>query len=141
MATKVKPPSFWLTNISSMNISLSDLNLTIRAYSSINLLDSRHYAYTLEQLQKSVESGSVFKKRNKLVVRKVSPEILTANMALISETFIPTRERSVFNIKEEYYPELDVKETADQKASDEKFAAENAEIADLDTKIQIVSKE
>ena len=123
-------PTFWLTNISSMNVSLSDLNLTVKAYSSINLLDTRHYQYTLEQLQKSAASGSIFKKRNKLVVRKIAPEILKANVPLMRETFIPTRERSTLSIKEEKYEELNV--------SDEEFAKENADTAELDNKPLIV---
>lgn len=123
--------TFWLTNVSNRNVSLTDLNLTVRAYSSINLLDKKHYKYTLDQLQKSVESGSVFKKRNKLVVRKIAPEILKANVPLLRETFIPSRERSVFTIKEESYEELMV-ENENQKISDEQFARDNADIIELD---------
>jgi len=128
---KTEQPTFWLTNVSNRNVSLTDLNLTVKAYSSINLLDNKHYKYTLDQLQKSVESGSVFKKRNKLVVRKIAPEILRANMPLLRETFIPSRERSVFAIKEENYEELMV-ENENQKASDEQFARDNADIIELD---------
>ena len=123
---KKEMPAFWLTNISNMNVSLADLNLTVKAYSSINLLDSKHYYYTLEQLQKSAESGSIFKKSNKLIVRKVAPEILQANVPMLRETFIPSRERSIFAIKEENYEELNL--------SDEQFAQENADIVELDNK-------
>lgn len=123
---KTEPLTFWLTNLSNRNISLTDLNLTVKAYSSINLLDKRHYQYTIEQLQKSVESGSVFKKRDRLVVRRVAPEILKANVPLLRETFIPTRERSTFAIKEENYEELNI--------SDEQFAKDNADIIELDGK-------
>jgi len=128
---KTEQPTFWLTNVSNRNVSLSDLNLTVKAYSSINLLDNKHYQYTLDQLQKSVESGSVFKKRDKLVVRKIAPEILKANVPLIRETYIPSRERSVFAIKEQNYEELRV-ENEDQKISDENFARDNADLIELD---------
>jgi hypothetical protein len=111
--------SFWVTNISKRNVSLADLNLTIKSYTSVDLL-SKHYYYTKEQLIKSVESGSIFKKRDKIVVRKISPEILKANMPFLKDSFIPSRERSVIEIKEELYEELDV--------SDEKFAEENADL-------------
>ncbi len=121
---KKEAPTFWVTNISPMNVSLADLALTIKAYSSVNLLDMRHYQYTQEQLQKSFESGSIFKKRDKIVVRKIAPEILKANVPLTRETFIPTRERSTLVIKEENYEELNV--------SDEDFAKENADIVELD---------
>jgi len=116
-----------------MNVSLADLNLTIKAYSSVNLLDKKHYQYTLEQLIKSVEAGSIFKKRDKIVVRKIAPEILKANVPLTRETFIPTRERSLLSIKEENYEELNLSE-ADQKKSDEEFAKANADLADADSK-------
>lgn len=121
---KKEAPTFWVTNISPMNVSLADLALTIKAYSSVNLLDVKHYQYTKEQLQKSFESGSIFKKRDKIVVRKIAPEILKANVPLTRETFIPSRERSTLVIKEENYEELNV--------SDEEFAEENADIVELD---------
>lgn len=118
--------SFWVTNISKMNVSLADLNLTIKAFSSVNLLDSKHYQYTKEQVINSVKSGSIFKKRDKIIVRKIPPEILQANIPLARETFIPSRERSVLVLKEENYEELNI--------SDEQFAEENADIVDLDNK-------
>lgn len=132
MANKPQLPTFWLTNLTHMNVSLADLNLTVKAFSSVNLLDKRHYSYTLEQLQKSAESGSLFKKRDRVVVRKVAPEILKANVPLLRETFIPTREKSVLVIKEEKYEELNI--------SDEEFANQNAETAEMDTKPLISKK-
>lgn len=111
--------SFWVANISKRNVSLADLNLTIKSYTSVDLL-SNHYYYTKEQLIKSVESGSIFKKRDKIVVRKISPEILKANMPFLKDSFIPSRERSVMEIKEELYEELDI--------SDEEFAEESADL-------------
>lgn len=130
---KKAAPTFWVTNISPMNVSLADLDLTIKAYSSVNLMDVKHYDYTLEQLQKSFQSGSIFKKRDKIVVRKVAPEILKANVPLTRETFIPSRERSLLVIKEENFEELNLSEE-DQKKSDEEFAKANADMADVDFK-------
>ena len=124
---KKNKDSFWLTNMSNRNVSLADLNLTIKAYSCVNLLDSRHYYYTLEQLQKSEKSGSIFKKRDKVIVRKVKPEVLQANIPLLRETFIPSREKSILEIKEEVYEELNV--------SDEEFAKENADMVDVEKQI------
>lgn len=125
MPRKSEAPTFWVSNLSNRNVSLADLNLTIKAFSSVNLLDGRHYYYTLEQLQKSMVSGSIFKKRDKIAVRKIAPEILTANIPLLRETFIPTRERSTMAINEEKYEELNV--------SDEDFAKENADTAIMDS--------
>lgn len=118
--------NFWVTNFSSKNVSLADLNLTIRAFTSVNLLDIKHYQYTLAQLQKSAESGSIFNKRDKLTVREVAPEMIKSSISFIRETVIPSRNRSVYSIKEENYEELNV--------SDEEFAKENADIIDLDGK-------
>lgn len=129
--------SFWITNISKMNVSLADLNLTVKAFSSVNLLDKRHYQYTLEQLEKSVESGSIFKKSDKIVVRKLAPEVLKANVPLNRDVFIPSRERSTLNIKEEHYKELDISDT---RQSEEEFARENADTAEMDTRPLIIKK-
>lgn len=128
---KPEQPAFWLTNISNRNVSLADLNLTVKAFSSVNLLDKKHYQYSLEQLQKSAEDGSIFNKRNKLVVRKLAPEIFKANIPIARETFLTSRERSTLAIKEEHYEELEV--------SDEEFARENADTAEMDAQ-PIVSK-
>lgn len=117
-----EPTYFWITNISNRNISLYDLNLTIKAYSSVNLLDKKHYTYSLHELQKSATSGSLYKKRDKLIIRKFAPEIIQTNIAINYNDNIPSRKRSTFNIKEDKYEELEI--------SDEEFAKENAEIAD-----------
>lgn len=122
---KNKSLAFWVTNISNRNVSLTDLNLTIKAFTSVNLLDNRHYSYNSEQLKDSATKGSLFKKSNMLVIRKLAPEIMKMNVPFNKETFIPSRERSVLSIKEENYEELNV--------SDESFAEENAETAQLDT--------
>lgn len=111
--------------MSSRNVSLADLNLTINAYTTVDLL-TKHYHYTMSQLINSVKSGSIYKKRDKIKVREVAPEVFKFNIPTAEETFFPDRTKSIFSVKEEYYQELDM--------SDEKFAEENAELADLDTK-------
>jgi hypothetical protein len=131
--------TFWLTNISNRNVSLTDLNLTVRARSAVNLMDKKHYQYTIEQLQKSAESGSIFKKRDKLIVRKIAPDVLSANISLdfltknivLCQNAIPSRERSILNIKEEHYEELNIDE---EKVDLENFAKENADLIELDSK-------
>lgn len=124
--------SFWVTNISNRNVSLTDLNLTIKTFTTVNLLDNRHYDYTLEQLQESAIGGSLFNKRTMVVVREYGPDKISKTVPFDRETFIPTRQRSIFSMKEESYEELNV--------TDEQFAEENAETADLDAKRQIISK-
>lgn len=121
---KFSNKEFWVTNISNRDVSLADLNLTIRAFTSINLL-GRRYHYTLEQLNNSVASGSIFKKRNKIFKRSVPPTLINMNVTGVDENaIIPSRERSVLDIKEEKYEELSV--------SDEDFAKESAELSDSD---------
>lgn len=129
----MKQQFFWLTNMSNRNVSLADLNLTVKAFTSINLLDKKHYQYTYEQLEKSKNKGSIAKKSTKLKVREIEPEIIKMDMPYRQETYIPSRERSVFNIKEEKYEELNVEEIKDIRAAEEKYAQENAEMAELDS--------
>lgn len=122
---KTPAQSFWVTNTSNRNVSLADLNLTIKAMSSVNLLDSKHYQYTMEQLQKSAASGSIAAKRDKIVVRKNAPNIEKKPLVPFDrETFIPSRERSVYSIKEEHYEELTI--------SDDQYATENADLVEMD---------
>lgn len=106
--------------MSNRNVSLRDLNLTVKAYSSVNLLDERHYHYTLEELKKSAESGSLHIKRHLISIRKVPPVINKMNIPVANEEFIPSRERSVLEIKEETYDELNI--------TDEQFADQSTEI-------------
>ena len=134
---KKENKSFWLTNISNRNVSLSDLNLTIKSMSSVNLLDSKHYKYTLEELQKSLNSGSVYSKRDKIFKRDFAPNSVQSKMSIVHESFIPSRERSVFVVKEEKYDELEI---SNQFVADEKFAEENIEIVELDN-VPIKSKD
>ncbi|HYT46731.1 MAG TPA: hypothetical protein VEP90_30675 [Methylomirabilota bacterium] len=128
MAHIKNTPSFWLINVSDRDVSLADLNLTIRAMSSVNLLDNRHYHYTVEQLTHSIASGSIFKKRNKIIVRKIAPEVVRANTPFLADATIPSRERSVLSIKEERYEELEL--------SDAQFAEESAN-AEMEDQTQV----
>ena len=123
---------FWITNISNRNVSLADLNLTVKSFSSINLLDKKHYSFTKDQLLKSEASGSIFNKRNKIVVRKIAPTIINMNIPMVVETYIPSRERSIYSIKEEKYEELNM--------SDEDFAKDNADMVELDSIKPIISR-
>ena len=106
--------------MSNRNVSLGDLNLTVKAYSSVNLLDNKHYRYTIEQLKKSAENGSIYNKRHLISVRKVPPIIAKLDIPVSNDQYIPTRERSNMEIKEELYEELNV--------SDEQFADQNSEL-------------
>lgn len=116
--------SFWVTNVTNMNVCLSDLALTIPARRSMNLLDGNHFTYTLEQLEISATSGSLFKKRDKIRVRNNPPEIPVKPGLYISKQprYIPSR--SAIKVEDKVYPELSP--NSDQFASEEKFAEEFA---------------
>jgi hypothetical protein len=88
-------------------------------------MDTKHYKYTIEQLNASVKNGSLYKKSNKIVVRKVAPEIKKSNVPSMVDAIIPSREKSIFKINQEKYEELSI--------SDEEFAKENADLAELDS--------
>lgn len=129
---KKEAPAFWVTNASPMNVTLADLALNIKAFSTVNLLDKRHYQYTLEQLQKSASSGSLFKKRDKIRVRNVAPPDPEKQKAPVSlSSYLPDRARSIYQVDDTEYDELKVSEE-DQQKQDEAYAKENADLAEID---------
>lgn len=128
--TMIHKKDYWVTNISNRNVSLADLSLTIKAYTSVNLLDPRHYYYTFQQLEQSRLNGSIAAKSDKIKVRENAPQFIKTNMPLIKETHIQSKTKSVYKINEEKYEELNV--------SDEQFAEENAETAELDRQPLII---
>jgi len=133
-------PSFWVTNITNRNVSLADLALTIKAYTTVNLLDKRHYSYTIEQLLKSKESGSLFKKGYMIKVRDIPPpEKEKEQMPIQREAIMPSRERSILAIDVKEYDELKISEE-DQKKQEEIYAQENADLAEIDIQRSISVK-
>lgn len=117
---------FWITNITKRDVSLGDLNLTIRAYTSINLLD-KHYHFTMEQIEKSLkEGGSLYAKQKMVYVRKIAPISRKMNRPILIDLYKsgPQRTKSIYEVKYEKYEELEI--------SDEQFAEENADTAERD---------
>lgn len=114
---------FLVSNISNMNVSLSDLGLTIPARKTVNLLDKRHYNFSEEELTISATSGSIFKKKAKVVVRKVPPVFETRQLVEVDRNaVVPSRRRSAVQIKEEHHEELEI--------SDDTFAEQMADLTD-----------
>ena len=109
-----RPPSkpekvFWITNISPRNVTLSDLNISIPALASVNLLDSKHYYLTEEQLITSSTTGSIFKKRHLLAVRRVPPQMIPKEQITRDpNAIIPNRSISTYEIKQQQYEELSI---------------------------------
>lgn len=124
MARKIKE-SFWITNISKKIVSLSDLGICVYPMRSVNLLDEKHYYLTKEQLLKSAEVGSLFIKRDKIVIRQVAPEMPGKNhIPYIDKPIFPSKQRSAQEPENIKYEELNI--------LDEEYAEENAESAEAD---------
>lgn len=106
---KSEEKAFWITNISDRDISLSDLGVTIRAFTSINLMDSKHYPYiTTAMLNQSEQAGSLFKRRDRVVHRKIAPMEVATRIPFNREAVIPDRQRSIVEVKQEQYEELNI---------------------------------
>ena len=131
-----------MTNASPRNVTLADLAINIRAFSTVNLLDKKHYSLTLEQLNKSRESGSLFNKRDKILVRHLPPpKVEKDKLPLLQDAKIPDRGRSIMTIVEVEYDELKMAtDKENQKLLDEEYARENADLAEADTQKTIVAK-
>lgn len=127
--------TFWISNISNRNVSLSDLNLTIRAFSSVNLLDKKHYHLTEEQIEQSHLKGSLFAKKAILVKRLVAPGVQKDVMIEREiNPSIPSRQRSTVEIKIEEYEELKLSSNKEEALRQEFDAiAENIDSDDDQT--------
>jgi hypothetical protein len=123
---KNRKHEFWVSNISRLkDIALGDLRLTIRRGESRNLLDPRHYSYTLEQLQKSAAEGSIKLKSQFIKVRDVPPPPQIAHGIYVKkEGRLIKPPRNHIDVVVPKFDELDF----DVKAAEEKFAAEEADM-------------
>lgn len=121
---------FWIKNISKMNVSLSDLQVVVPAGRSWNLLDSKHFKYTLDQLENSAKEGSIFKKGDKIKVRNIPPGEMVKPGIYVATDPIEiqrnTKLRSMVKIEEKRYEELEM--DPDPRVAEEKHAAEFAAI-------------
>lgn len=91
---------FWVCNISDRNVTLSDLRVSIPARKGINLLDSKHYKYSYEQLKLSMTSGSIYKKRDKIKIGKGPPQVVPVGQRTISKRPLVRRSRTCVKIEE-----------------------------------------
>lgn len=116
----------WITNISKHDVFLYDLNLVIKAKRSINLLGLKKSHLTLDQINHSINSGSIFDKSNKIKIGHSSPSIRPQKTKFINEYPIATRQRSIVEIERE--KELEFDETKEKEI--EMFAEENIDLLD-----------
>ena len=127
-----KPEEIWITNFSRVqDIRVGDLILTVHRVQSINLLSRKKngkskFPFTREMIDKSIESGSIFEKRNVIKVRRVAPIVFNHRIDLEKT---PDRSSTRLNRKQTDieipdFPDLDV----DDDRSLEEYAAETADM-------------
>ncbi|MGI0058144.1 MAG: hypothetical protein ACREBJ_00110 [Nitrosotalea sp.] len=88
---------------------------------------------------KSKDSGSLFKKRDKILVRDLPPPDPEKNkIPFIKNSLIPDRGHSIYKVEDTEYEELKVTDE-DQQKQDELFAQENADLAEIDTQRSIIN--
>lgn len=125
--------TFWVTNITNKNVTLGDLAISIPAFSSVNLLSKGYPHLNEDILNKSIKSGSLFIKRDKIIKRIFPPQLIKQDTSKVDvNTYLPNKPRSLLEIKHENYEELNL--------SDEEFAEQNADIAEIDRQPLIKNK-
>lgn len=157
---KIRPQpnrkTFWITNISNRNVTLSDLGISIRALSIADLSDPKRYPHlSYEQIEKSYASGSLFLKKHMIRKREIQPVIDEDTFKMVNTHFstsdtntalmmgklqmdpnalLPSRQRSVLEIKIEEYEELSLSDDKEASLKQEFDAvAENADTVAYDT--------
>lgn len=116
---------FWVCNITDQNVSLGDLRVTIPPRKGVNLLDSNHFSFTYEQLKQSAESGSIFRKQNKIKIGAGPPQENSEPEKTLSKFPIMRRKRTAVKIKEEVFED-------DLFFTDEQYAEQMANEFDFD---------
>lgn len=124
----------WLINISTnRDVSISDLGITVIKGQRVNLL-SKHYHLTQEQINQSIKSGSIYKKKKLLKIRETSSSKTV--FAKTSSTIQITKPRLLVPLRHKIdtsIPVFDELEFEDDNfgQSDEQYAAEQA-VAEMD---------
>jgi hypothetical protein len=132
---KNKQPELWVTNINRFqDITIGDLAITLTRGRSINLLAKKKnglslYNITQKQIDKSFESGSLFKKSLHIKRRDVAPEVFVTrvDIAPILDVSSTRNVRKPPEIEKVDFPDLDADDV-----SDEEFASENADMEAAD---------
>lgn len=139
---------FWASNMTKRDVALADLGITLKRMTRVNLL--KGWNLTIEQLEASAASGSLFKKRSMISVNRVvkkrridiisSSDVETerievrANLLRPVRNSVPEKERNkTFDEIEVDEPQENEQESLDMfSMSDEQFAIEQAEIDLMD---------
>lgn len=108
---------FWIVNHTKKDVYLSDLGLVVRAKNCVDLLGG-HYHLTDEQIISSIETGSLFKRRNQIMIKK--NHISKDKQDHIDRgLFIPGQNRNEVFEEKKKYEELNIE-------NDEEFAEKNS---------------
>lgn len=116
---KKNDQELWITNISKAAVSLRDLALTIQPYKSINLL-SKHFKYSIEEIEKSINYGSIKTKSDRIKIRKVAPQIIIKPGIYISKDPLELKLRSAVKIENKNLNDL-LEEDNNASLSDQKY--------------------
>ncbi len=121
----------WVTNMTKRDILIGDLGARIPSMKTVDLLDDWHSIYTLERVQKSLESGSLFarKKAKQILVRQSAPGQKPPRTLDVSNVSYPNRARSTIKFEEKVFEELEI---GGSREEEEIFADEMAESAVVD---------
>lgn len=126
----------WITNVNRFqDITIGDLAITIPRGVSINLLATKKnglslYNVTRKQIDKSFESGSLFKKGLHIKRREVAPvEVVVERVEVVKVSDASTARtiRKAPEIEKLEFPDLETEESSDDTS--EAFAAETADMA------------
>lgn len=131
MSQSLNKSAFYAINVSDKNVCLSDLALTIPARRCYNLLDQKHFSYTIEELKASMESGSLQRKKHLIKIGKGKPQVVEPLKRVLSEYPMVVRSRSAVIVEEEKYDEL----YDDVMISDEKYVEDMMKEFDEEDKI------
>lgn len=128
-----KPEELWITNISrTQDVVVGDLRITLRQGQSVNLLAKKKngklsFNISRAQIDNSLKSGSLFKKRHIIKVRQVAPVVFNTRIDIAEMGGRGSRlMRKPTEIENPDFPDLDDLEVDEE--SQEHYAQENADL-------------
>ena len=123
----------WVTNLTKMKIVLGDLKLTLQPYKTLDILDKRHSNLTLEEVAKSIQSGSIYKKwqEKKISFREKAPTPKNDKKIELSKVSFPYKYRQYSPVEQKVFSEFDLDFDTD------KFAELNADASEIEHEPQI----
>lgn len=114
--------SLYIKNISKQDIHLSDLGIIIKSFKTINLYNIHRFHFTEEQINNSIKSGSIFKRKNKIIFIENLESITKSNTYIKTskDNLLYDKNRSLIERKKIKIDDLD---------DDLDFAIENSDLA------------